>query len=46
MHYGIWVWKAGAAADRCIPAIARLEVRWMPPGPNDRSKAVDLAPGE
>ena len=23
-----------------------LEVRWMPPRPDDRSKAVDLAPGE
>jgi hypothetical protein len=23
-----------------------LEVRWMPPDPNDRSRAVDLKPGE
>ena len=23
-----------------------LEVRWLPPDPNDRSRAVDLKPGE
>ena len=26
--------------------LAFAEVRWMPPDPNDRSRAVDLQPGE
>ena len=53
MAAGKWLWEAafgkpGQAVDTTPKQQTKqvLHVRWLPPNPNDRSKAVDLRPGE
>ena len=53
MAAGKWLWEAafgkpGQAVDTTPNQQPKqiLQVRWLPPDPNDRSRAVDLKPGE
>ena len=52
MAAGKWLWEAafgkpGQAVDTTPNQQPKqLLVRWLPPDPNDRSRAVDLRPGE
>ena len=52
MAAGKWLFEAafgkpGQAVDTTPNQPKRvLHVRWFPPDPNDRSRAVDLQPGE
>ena len=53
MAAGKWLWEAAfgkpaLAVDATLnqQPTRMLHVRWLPADPNDRSKAVDLRPGE